>query len=78
MRRRSLSQRWDRAVCAFRTTVQHPGYGKTGTAQLVAAAVLLIPAWLALGTAALVVSSTSTGSRTGITILSVIAGRAHS
>jgi signal transduction histidine kinase len=74
-RNRSLNQRWDQAVSAFRTILRDPAYGKAGTAQLASAAVLLVPAWLALGTAALLVSSTSTGSRTGITILSVIAGQ---
>jgi two-component system, OmpR family, sensor kinase len=76
VRNGTLSQRWDGAANALRTVVRDPGYGNGGLAQLAAAAVLLIPAWLALGTAALIVgSSTSKGSPTGITILSVIAGQ---
>jgi signal transduction histidine kinase len=72
---RSSIERWDSAIGSFRTMIRDPGYGNRGTAQLAAAAVLLIPAWLALGIAALVLSSSSPGSPTGITILAVIAGQ---
>jgi signal transduction histidine kinase len=51
-----------------------PVQGRTGAAQLVATVLLAVPAWLGLGTAAVLVSGTG-GAPTAITILSVIAGQ---
>src|SRR5438094_908796 len=74
----SLSRRWRQGTTALRNIASDPRRGTTGAAQLAVSAALVLPAWVALGIAALVVPSShvETGShQASWTILSTLAGQ---
>src|SRR6516165_8337918 len=49
--------RWRRGTSALRHIVSDPQRGRTGAAQLAVTAALLVPAWVALGLAAILIPS---------------------
>jgi signal transduction histidine kinase len=70
--------RWRRGTSAWRHIASDPQRGRTGAAQLAVTAALLVPAWLALGLAAIVVPTSHmpvATSQASSTILWTLAGQ---
>jgi signal transduction histidine kinase len=74
----STAGRWRRGTSAWRYLASDPQKGRTGAAQLAVTAALLIPAWLALGLAAVLVPASHAeagNSQASSTILWTLAGQ---
>jgi signal transduction histidine kinase len=72
-----LGRRVRRRAKVLRRMIGDPHAGRTGSAQLVVCAALVVPTWIALGLTAALVPASRTGigaSHGGITILSTLAG----
>src|SRR5436309_2969601 len=70
--------RWRRGTSAVRRIASDPQRGRTGAAQVAVTAALLVPAWVALGLAAILIpaSHVEAGtSQASSTILSTLAGQ---
>jgi signal transduction histidine kinase len=70
--------RWRRGTSALRHIVSDPQRGRTGAAQLAVTAALLVPAWVALGLAAILIPSSHVEpgtSQASSTILWTLAGQ---
>jgi signal transduction histidine kinase len=70
--------RWRQGTMALRTVASNPHNQMTGPAQLAVCLALVIPAWVALGLAAILVPAShipTGGSRASTTILSTLAGQ---
>src|SRR5262249_50943396 len=70
--------RWRRGTSALRHIASDPPRGRTGAAQLAVTAALLVPAWLALGLAAVLIPSSHVEagtSQASSTILWTLAGQ---
>jgi signal transduction histidine kinase len=70
--------RWRRGTSALRHIASDPQRGRTGAAQVAVTAALLVPAWLALGLAAVLIPSSAVQadtSRASSTILWTLAGQ---
>jgi signal transduction histidine kinase len=70
--------RWRRGTSALRHIASDPQRGRTGAAQVAVAAALLVPAWLALGVAAILIPGSSVqahSSQASSTILWTLAGQ---
>ncbi len=74
----SAPGRWRRGTSAWRFIASDPQRGRTGAAQLAVTAALLIPAWLALGLAAILIPASRVeagSSQASSTILWTLAGQ---